>query len=270
MGQIIYPTGDSAVSGFTLSAGTDFYALVDDVTPDDDATSVVPSGASDSSAVLTLPTVTDPGGYGGWYVRARAKDSLGTTPWTFSLRNAGGELATCDAVIFPSTYRTMLIPLTFSATIPSFSALLLKALQPVASRSGGTIKLTSLHLLVPDPIAGTGRGLGMMTNRAVTLRATEAQSTAGAGLTTTYAPHQSVRCLIQGKRSSEGGGVQEMEEYGWSGYFPNGVDLRVQDRLVGITGNGALTGKTLEIAGPPIDHAGKGAYQFVPLIEVQE
>lgn len=140
---------------------------------------------------------------------------------------------------------------------------------PNAAFSGQAITNNSTQTIAAS---GTARASGLMVNRCMVLRKTTTTSSSTGATSQAWAPvYYPVKCSIQMRTSSEGFNAgQELQDSGYSGYFPRALSLRHGDRICSITG-ASVTGQSsliLEVVGAPTDHAGRGAYLFAPLREV--
>lgn len=159
---------------------------------------------------------------------------------------------------------------TVTLTVPAGLVEAQSGGQANAAASGLATTNNSDHT---DAAACDGVAAGLMVNRCMILRPTESQSASSGAISTTWSVWKyPVCCNIQAAGTSEGF-AQAMEDAdaNYNAFFPASLAIKPNDRVCLITGGGVqgLSGKILEVVGRPIDHAGRGAYRFVPLRAVE-
>lgn len=107
----------------------------------------------------------------------------------------------------------------------------------------------------------------LMPNTCTLTPVINAQSSASAGMTTTFGTQVSgVTCGIQ-----TSGGFEAVREYRETGrrsfncYFPPGTTIDIGYMISGVTGSSieGMSAKFLRVTSPIQDHAGRGAYIMV-------
>lgn len=105
----------------------------------------------------------------------------------------------------------------------------------------------------------------LLTQTCTIKRKTAVSNATTGGTYYTYADLATgVACCVQANSAYQSNqAMREIGEQGYSGFFANSTDIRVDDRIVLTTGPQANV--EFDVRGNPIDHAGRFAYYFVPL-----
>lgn len=210
-----------------------------------------------------------------------------TTVWSEAVTNVATPTVTCSnrlatftTLYVSGTGTTSLVWVIISGAVYLNETVTLSAVADTVESSStatpnGAISAASVTNASTTTVAVAcdGAAASMLTNRCMIIRPTETQSTSSGGMKQSWSVQaHPVCCSIQARNSSETFNTGMVDAaFSFDGFFPLSAGIRSKDRVCLITGRnvGGLSGKILECVGPPIDHAGQGAYLYVPLAETK-
>lgn len=156
MAQYSRPDADISDGGFTPSAGSDLYAVLDDNSDTDYITS---TSAADDSCQVSAGTVTDPASSSGHVLRARLKRSKAVCQYnaTVTLKQGATTIATLSVTTVDNAVTTYSYTLSGAEAdaITDYSDLNFTLAADYVAGSGCTLLCYWIELEVPDVSGST-------------------------------------------------------------------------------------------------------------------